>query len=398
MRVLQINSVIYGSTGKIMFSIADVIKSTGGECLCTSGFTWKKTDRNDFFLTSGIIEKIFHTYAARLTGYNGCFSIMATRRLLKKIDHFKPDIIHMHNIHGWFVNLPMLFKYLKKHKEIKVVWTLHDCWSVTGQCPHFTMAECDKWKTGCYECSQCNTYPHTYVDRSEKMYRLKKSWFNGVEGMTIVTPSKWLKNIIEQSYLKDYKVNVIHNGINLDVFHPRESDFREKYHLQSKYILLGVSYAWDNKKGLDDFLELAKRLPEKYQIVLVGTDDKVDSMLPMNITSIHRTHNQEELAEIYTAADLFVNPTKEENYPTVHMEALACGTPVVTYNTGGAGEMLNEKCGTVIPYNDIDKMEEVIRNRCECNPFTREECLFQAKKFDEKERYEEYLELYKKVL
>lgn len=398
MRVLQINSVIYGSTGKIMFSIADMIKNAGGDVLCTSGFTWKKTEREDFFLTSGIVEKTIHTYAARITGYNGGFSHMATWRLLKKIDKFKPDIIHMHNLHGWYVNLPMLFKYLKEHKNIRVIWTFHDCWPVTGQCPHFTMARCDKWKEGCYECGQCNTYPQTYVDRSKKMYQLKKEWFNGVDGMTIVTPSEWLKDIVGQSYLKEYDARVINNGINLDVFFPRKSDFRERYNLQNKFVLLGVAYAWDNKKGLDVFLELAKRLPENYRIVLVGTNDETDKLLPDNIISIHRTQNQSELAEIYTEADLFVNPTKEENYPTVHMEALACGTPVITYHTGGAAEMLSRTCGEVIPYNDIDIMEKKIRYRCEEQPFSKEDCLLQAKQFDEKERYLEYLELYKKVL
>lgn len=398
MKVLQINSVIYGSTGHIMFSIADLLKEKENEVLCTAGFTWKKTSREDFFLTSGLMEKTFHMYGARITGYNGCFSNWSTYRLMKCVRKFKPDIIHLHNIHGWYLNLPIFFGFIKKHTEIKVVWTFHDCWPVTGQCPHFTMIGCDKWKTGCYECPQCRTYPETFVDRSKQMFQLKKKWFSDLKNLTIVTPSDWLKGIVEQSFFKIYNVRVINNGINLNVFMPLESDFKEKNHLLNRFILLGVAYAWDKKKGLDVFLELSKRLPEKYAIVLVGTDEKIDKLLPNNIISIHRTQSQKELAEIYSAADLFVNPTKEENYPTVNMEALACGTPVITFDTGGSAEMINERCGSVIPYNDVEKMEKEIRYRCEEQPFSMVDCLEQAKTFDERERCKEYIDLYRSLL
>lgn len=398
MKVLQINSVVYGSTGHIMFSIADILKETGNEVLCTAGYTWKKTKREDFFLTCGLLEKTFHMYGARLTGYNGCFSKMATKRLLNRIEEFRPDIIHLHNIHGWYLYLPDFFDFINQHSEIKVVWTLHDCWAVTGQCPHFTMIGCDKWTRECFDCPQCGTYPETYVDRSTQMFRLKKKWFSNLPNLTIITPSDWLKKIIEQSFLKEYSVRVINNGINTNVFFPLKNRFREKNQLENRYIVLGIAYAWNEKKGLDVFVELAKGLPEKYVIVLVGTDEKVDKLLPKKIVSIHRTQSQKELAEIYSAADVFVNPTREENYPTVNMEALACGTPVITFDTGGSAEMINEKCGSVIPYNDVDKMEQEIRYRCEKKPFLRSDCLEQAKKFDEKDRYKEYLELYKSIL
>lgn len=398
MKVFQINAVPYGSTGKIMFSLADVVNENLGEVLCTSGFAWKKSDREDYFLTSGLIEKTMHMFMAKITGYNGCFSQWATIRLLKKINQFKPDIIHLHNIHGWYVNIPMLFRYLKKHSEIKVVWTFHDCWPITGQCPHFTMVGCEKWKSECNACVQCKTYPKTYVDRSKQMYYLKKKWFNDVSNMCVVTPSEWLKSIVEQSFLQTYQVKVINNGIDLNVFKPRESEFKKQHKIGDKTMLLGVAYAWDEKKGLDVFLELSKRLPEKYVIVLVGTDEKTDLILPKNIISIHRTQNQNELAEIYTAADLFVNPTKEENYPTVHLEALACGTPVVTFDTGGAAEMLDEKCGVAVRYNDLDMLEKEIIYRCEEKHFLKDECVKQSKKFDEKERYKEYLDLYRSLL
>lgn len=398
MKVLQINAVPYGSTGKIMFSLADVIKENAGEVLCTSGFSWKTSDREDYFLTSGIIEKTIHMFMAKITGYNGCFSWGSTVRLLKKINQFKPNIIHLHNIHGWFVNIPMLFRYLKKHPEIKVIWTFHDCWPVTGQCPYFTLVGCNKWQERCYGCVQYRKYPDSYVDKSQKMHDLKKKWFMNMPNMIIVTPSQWLKSIVKQSFLRNYDVRVVNNGINLNIFSEKENCIRKQYNLENKFVLLGVAYAWDKRKGIDVFIELAERLPEQYVIILVGTDDKIDKILPANIISIHRTQDQNELAEIYTAADLFVNPTKEENYPTVHLESLACGTPVVTFNTGGAAEMLNEKCGSVIDYGDIDMMEKEIYFRCEEKPFLREDCVRQAQNFNEKNRYKEYLDLYRSVL
>ena len=214
--------------------------------------------------------------------------------------------------------------------------------------------------------------------------------------MTIVTPSQWLADLVKESFLKEYPVKVIHNGIDLEVFKPTSSDFRERYGIPAeKSVLLGVAFGWGVRKGLDVFVELARRLdPEKYQIVLVGTDEKTDKLLPENIISIHRTQNQTELAEIYTAADLFVNPTREENYPTVNMESIACGTPVLTFRTGGSPEILTEKTGSVVPCDDIDALEQEIRRICIEKPFSQADCLEHAKSFDMHQRFEEYVKLY----
>ena len=213
--------------------------------------------------------------------------------------------------------------------------------------------------------------------------------------MTIVTPSEWLASLVKESYLKDYPVKVINNGIDLNIFKPTESDFIKKYALENKYIVLGVAFGWGRRKGLDVFIELAKRLDEeKYKIVLAGTDDNVDKLLPDNIISIHRTQNQTELAEIYTAADVFANPTREENYPTVNMEALACGTPVVTFNTGGSPEMLDETCGAAVAKDDNDAMYNEIIRICEKKPYSMEACIKKAKGFDKNEKFGEYIRLY----
>ena len=390
MRVLQINAVPYGSTGRIMFQLADAVQARGGQTLCTAGFTWKKADRPDFVMTGGIWGKTAHTYLARLTGRIGCFSRHATRRLLRRIREFQPDVIHLHNLHGWFLNLPMLFGYLKKH-DIPVVWTLHDCWSFTGHCPHFDMIGCEKYKTGCEKCTLFRSYPQSWFDFSRPMYYNKKRWFTGVGDLTIVTPSDWLADKVKGSYLKDYPVRTIHNGIDLEVFRPQEVEPGEGY------LILGVAYAWDEKKGLDVFLGLRERLGPEYQILLVGTDDKVDAQLPEGIVSVHRTQDQQELARLYSRADVFVDPTREDTFPTVIMEALACGTPVVTFATGGSPEIPDESCGIVVAKDDVDAMETAIRRVCQERCFTGDACTRRAARFDGQRCVEEYLELYERV-
>ena len=395
MNIVQINGGAVGSTGKIMFGISAVCTDEKQETLCAAPevSSGNKTGRNLYIIQNNNHRKI-NVLLDRITGRHNMHSKIATERLLKVISGFKPDIIQLHNLHEAYINLPMLFKYIKKH-NIKTVWTLHDCWAFTGHCPYFDIVGCNKWKTGCYGCPQYKEYPKSLFDNSKYMYRLKKKWFTGVENMTIVTPSEWLASLVKESYLKDYPVKVINNGIDLNVFKPTESDFRKKYALENKYIVLGVAFGWGRRKGLDVFVELARRLDkEKYKVVLVGTDDNVDKLLPENIISIHRTQNQTELAKICSAADVFANPTREENYPTVNMEALACGTPVVTFNTGGSPEMLDETCGAAVARNDIDAMYNEIIRICEAKPYSMEACLKKARRFDMNERFKEYYDLY----
>jgi glycosyltransferase involved in cell wall biosynthesis len=260
------------------------------------------------------------------------------------------------------------------------------------------MVRCDKWKTGCEHCPQLRYYSF-FFDRSRELYRKKKELFSGLD-MTIVTPSRWLADLVKQSFLKDYPVTVINNGIDLTVFRPRESDFREKYGIPAdKHILLGVAFDWGVRKGLDVFLRLAEELdPDRYQIVLVGTNDAVDKQLPSRIISIHRTQNQQELAGIYSAADLLLNPTREDTYPTVNMESLACGTPVLTFRTGGSPEMLDETCGAVVPCDDVEAFQKEILRICEEKPFSGEQCIRRARSFDQNVKFREYVELYEKLL
>lgn len=398
--IVSLNLGFFGSTGFIMRNIHKKAINEGFIFKMAAPKTAEEiADSQDAIYIGTPESHRFNQYGSILSGLDGCYSVFATKKLLRQLDVLTPDLIHLHNLHYAYINLPMLFRYIKKRK-IKTVWTLHDCWPFTGHCPHFAYEQCEKWKTGCYRCPRYQSYPKSIFDNSSFMWKLKKHWFTGVEDMQIITPSHWLKELVEQSYMGGYPVAVINNGINLDIFCPTLSDFREKYGIaKNKQILLGVSFSWGKKKGLDVFLELEKRLDkDKYQIVLVGTNQEIDDQLPETIISIHKTNNQQELAEIYTAADLLVNPTREDNYPTVNMEAIACGTPVLTFRTGGSSEMLNETCGNVVPCDDVDAMEREIVRICTEQPYSQKACVEQAKNFDQERRFGEYIELYKRLL
>ena len=394
MKALALNAVPYGSTCGIMLGVKRAAEAQGIRVDTASGYSYHPVKElpADHIAIGGAVGKLLHTWCARITGYNGCFSHIATWRLLQKIKKEQYDIIHLHNIHGWYLNLPMLTRYIKKNK-IRVIWTLHDCWSFTGQCPHYDMIGCEKWKTHCYDCPQCKEYPAVNIDRSDRMYDFKKQWFTGMDAV-LVTPSQWLASQVKQSFLKDYPVKVIHNGIDLNIFKPTMSDFRKQYNCEGKKIVLGVAMGWNTKKGLDVFIELSKRLPEDYQIVLVGSNDQIDKLLPDSVISIHRTQNQNELVEIYSAANVFVNPTREETLGLVNIEALACGTPVVTFNSGGSPECIDKSCGIVVSRDDIDGMEQSIRYICYDTPFSIDACLKQAARFSKQDRFKEYVDLF----
>lgn len=394
MKLAEINMVDYGSTGKIMLQIAQCARENSCE-VRTFSKKWKKqtAPSKDHFYFGTTLENGLHVLLYRLIGFQGLFSYFGTKQLVRKLNEFRPDVVHLHNLHDSCICLPVLFRYLKK-SNVKVVWTLHDCWPMTGQCYYFTMAKCEEWKNGCKRCPQLTA--KLPVDCSAFMWKHKRAWFSDIKDMTIVTPSQWLADIVKQSYLGGYPVQVIHNGIDLSVFHPTPSNFREKYGIaQNKFLILGVAFGWGVRKGLDCFVELSQKLDSaKYQIVLVGTDESVDKQLPSNIISIHRTHNQMELAEIYTAADLFVNPTREDNFPTTNIESLACGTPVVTYQTGGSPEALNSSSGSIVACNDTDELILEIQRIQERHPYSEVDCIKRTMAFDKDERYSDYVHLF----
>lgn len=333
---------------------------------------------------------------AKKTGYNGCFSHLTTGLFLKKIDDIKPDLIHFHNLHNCYINLPMLFNYIKK-RNIPIVWTLHDCWPYTGHCPYYDYVNCSKWESECQKCPQIKGYPYSDVDHTKEMFQKKKEWFTGAD-ITIVTPSEWLGSEVKKSFLAEYPVKVINNGIDLNIFAPTASEFKKVHNIENNFMILGVASAWAPRKGLDVFVKLAETLPDEYTIVIVGIGEREKDNLPENVVCITHTNNQKELAEIYSAADVFVNPTREENFPTTNIEALACGTGVITYKTGGSPEIIDEETGIVVEKDDYEALKQAIFRVKKESLFRREKCRNRAMKYSCNEKYKEYVELFKGIL
>lgn len=359
MKVLQINSVCgRGSTGRIVLDIHNELMMQGHRSFVAYG-------REPAIGCNGVIrigskyDVYLHVLRTRIFDEHGFGSRKATAKFIKKIDEIKPDIIHLHNIHGYYLNIEVLFNYFKE-VQVPMVWTLHDCWSFTGHCAYFDYVGCSRWREGCFRCPQKSRYPSSwFFDKSLVNWKKKKELFAGFKNMTLVTPSRWLAELVKQSFLKDYHVVVIPNGIDTSVFKPTPSDFRKRYGLENKFIILGVANVWEERKGLKYFLELSKMLDDDEVIVLVGLNEKQKKSLPKNIIGISRTTSVKELAGIYTAADVFVNPTLEDNYPTVNLEAQACGTYVITFASGGAPETI-VGAGTVINDKTSEKIRETL--------------------------------------
>ena len=337
MKIVQINAYSNGSTGKIMLSIHKELLKKRYESYVIWSIGREGNNSNEFKIYDKIGE-VYHKFYSRLSGKQGFASWKNTKRIIEKLDIIKPDIIHLHNLHNNNINIEILFNYIKQN-NIKVYWTFHDCWAFTGKCVHFERAKCFKWKHKCYNCPMLNDRPIAYIDRSNWLFNKKKELLSGID-LTVITPSEWLANYVKMSFLKDCPVVVINNGINTDLFRKTKSQFRKKYNLYNKKIILGVASTWSKRKGLADFIELSKVLDDSYVIVLVGLNKKQIDMLPQTIIGISRTENQEELAGIYSESDLLVNTTYEDTYPTVNLESISCGTPVLTYDTGGSPEFV----------------------------------------------------------
>jgi len=365
MRVLQINSVCgIRSTGRICVEIAKELEAQGAEVKIAYGrLDQVPPDVEKYAVRIGSsMDLKIHALATRLIDAHGFYSRRATKRFLKWADSYDPDLLWLHNIHGYYINVEMLFRWIKSRPNMQVKWTLHDCWAFTGHCSHFDYNGCRKWQTGCHHCSQKKEYPASLgLDCSKKNFLRKKAAFTGVKDMTIITPSQWLADLVKQSFLKEYPVEVRNNRIDLAVFKPTEGNFREKYGLENTKIILGVASAWSQKKGLYDFYELNHHIDEDTRIVLVGLDETQLKDLPGRILGISRTNNARELAEIYTTADVFFNPTYEDTYPTVNLEAQACGTKVVTYDTGGSRETLYRSDAQAIAKGDWRAFLEIVK-------------------------------------
>ena len=398
MNVVEINTYNFGSTGTIMLEVSERLREAGHRVLvCYPAIRRNRMKEvTDSYWMRLRVERKLGMILSRWLGCEDLFFRLSTWRLVRQMDRFGVDLVHLHNLHGWYVNIPVLFRYLRK-KKIPVVWTLHDCWALTGHCAHFERIGCEKWKADCKGCPQYRDYPHSRIDNARRLLRVKRRFIEGIPGLTLVAPSEWLASLARKSYLKESPVSVIYNGIDTEVFRPTESDFRARWHLEGKTILLGVAMLWGMKKGLDVFVRLAHELDDRYGFVLVGTDDDVDKSLPARVVSIHRTMDQRELAAIYTAADLFVNPTREEVFGLVNVEALACGTPVLTYDTGGSPESLDAGCGSVVARDDYDALKAEIERIATTRPYSPEVCRARALRFSGRQMQDAYLRLFEEI-
>lgn len=332
---------------------------------------------------------------SRLSGRYGFVSERMTGRLVDSLRQLQPDIVHLHNLHSHNCKLDVLLKYLTASK-IKVVWTMHDCWAFTGGCTHYALAGCDRWQTGCGACPQRSKYSVIF-DHSRELWEAKQLLTEKLD-LTLVAPSEWMAQQLRASCLKDHPIHVIQNGIDLQVFRPSSGSFLENCGLEGKHVILGVASDWGPRKGLDVFAELAAKLDESYRIVLVGISETLARKLPRQILSLRRTADRKELAEIYSAADVFLNPTREDTFPTVNLEALACGTPVLTFDTGGSPEILDSSCGVFVSSKEASALPETLRWICTSHPFSREQCRTRALQFDKNLCFRRYLELYQSIL
>ena len=393
MKILQINTTVNsGSTGRIAEDIGKTLISTGHESYIAFGRGNQKSvsklikigNKLDFYL---------HVLKSLFTDRHGFGSKRATRKFLKLVDVIKPDAIGLHNIHGYYLNVDMLFKYIK-NKNIPVLWTLHDCWPFTGHC---------SYNTDCDNCKNCQRkYPTSiFLNQSSRNYEDKKIIFNQVKKLQIVTPSIWLKVLVQQSFLK-HPVECINNGIDLNQFQPSENHkkLKVKLHLKNIKIILGVASTWDKRKGLSDFIQLASLLDANYQIILIGLTIKQMQNLPENIIGLQRTESISELADYYSIADVYVNPTHKDNFPTTNIEALACGTPSITYNAGGSPEAIDKETGIIVKKGDVKGLYNAIQELAlHSQDQYAKACRTRAVQlFNKDDRYLDYLKLYETLI
>jgi len=398
--ILQINTTVNsGSTGRIAEEIGQTILAAGGRSFIAHGRPGQT--KSVSIKIGDSLDQQLHGLQTRIFDSHAFGSKRTTEKLVKAIASINPDIIHLHNLHGYYLHVGVLFNWLAKQK-IPVVWTLHDCWSFTGHCTYFDSVNCEKWKTGCFACPKKKAYPSSYwIDNSKSNYQLKNELFNLPQTVQIVTPSKWLSSHVQDSFLKSNPITVIHNGVDTKLFKPIDaSKIRESYHLAGKNIILGCASIWDKRKGLDDFIALQQYLQHNQIIVLLGLNQQQIQTLPAGIIGIQRTENIQELAALYSTAAVFVNPTWQDNFPTTNIEALACGTPVITYNTGGSPEAIDEQTGFVVEKGNISQLNEkiqfILSGDKEMYSVT---CRNRAVQyFNKNERYNDYLALYKEML
>ena len=413
-KIFHISGAInFGAPGRIVEQIGLLSQKNGYECLVAHSTRNENPSQLRHYAMTTRWQEVVHALGAKFLDLHGLLSTAQTRELVERIKDYQPDIIHLHNIHGYFCNFKVLFEYLDS-VDTPVVWTLHDCWSFTGRCFHFVGVDCYKWKIGCYDCKAEPSYTVSkYYDRSKELYSLKKRLFSSVKNLTLVPVSDWQAAFLKDSFLKDCNVHTIHNGVDIEKFRPMNGNrLRDKHKLDGKFVILGVASPWNTRKGLDDFYRIRTMLPDEFAIVMVGLTSKQIEKLPDGIIGIARTESQQELAEYYSMADVFVNLTYLDTFPTTNLEALACGTPVVTYRTGGSPEAICDTAcekvekagaeyyptGMVVEQGDVEGMIRCVRE-LKSRPISAAVCRQRAEVlFDKEKCFEKYIELYENLL
>lgn len=402
--LLQINSVVNsGSTGRIAEDIGQLAINKGWKSYIAYGRNNRPSQSNKIRIGSNWDMRM-HGVETRLFDNHGFSSKKATYDFIKIIKEINPSVIHLHNLHGYYINIEILFNYLASAR-IPIIWTLHDCWSFTGHCTHFTFVDCDKWKTQCYSCPQKNSYPTSLlIDNSKNNFTRKKLLFNSVSNMTIVPVSYWLGDVVKESFLNKFPFKVIQNGIDIDTFNIMNSeDIKTRYKIKDSFIILGVANLWDERKGLKDFIYLSNTLKEDEVIVLVGLSDKQIASLPNNIIGLKKTESIEELAELYSMANVYFNASVEESFGLTTLEALACGTPAIVYNKTALPEVIDDKVGWIIEQGNINGLIKIIREM-KIEPISIKEerkknCREKAEKlYNKNDKFEDYFKLYEKLL
>lgn len=399
MRIFQLNTVCgIKSTGRIAAEIGKLVEAEGGQCRIGCGANpVPDAVAHMAFKTLSVPKRKLYTQMIRFFDADGFFNRSGTRRLIREMERFQPDVVHLHNIHGGYLHAETLFRYLRK-KNLPVVWTLHDCWPFTGHCAYFDYSGCQRWLTQCRNCPQKHSYPVCIgLDRSRRNHIRKRKAFAGLSNLTMVTPCRWLQEHLRQSHMGGYPARVIYNGVDLTAFAPTPSDIRQRYGLTEGILLLAVAAEWDERKGLRYLLKAAKQLGPDYHFVIIGLSPEQIAALPEGLTGIQHTANVQELAQWYTAADCLVNPSMEDNMPMVNLEALACGTPIAAFRTGGTPEALSETTGLLVDKADVDGLCHAIRQLGPKTPERTEACLQRAQSFDAKRTFEDYLRLYREV-
>ena len=420
MRIAVINTVFdRGGAARVMGGIVAAACAAGHRCLVAAargdaavveamcrgdvaaGRGGVAAGRGDVttYRIEGRLGVLRNVVEARLRDNDGFLASRATRRLIARLEEWAPDVIHLHNLHGYYIDSRLLFDYIRR-SGCRVVWTLHDGWTLTGHCALFSAIGCNGWESGCERCHHIGEYPRCVTKgHTARNFALKRLTFSGVERLRIVTPSQWLGGLVKRSYLGDYEMTVIPNGVDLDRFKPRENDVKARLGIAGRTMLLGVASKWLSVKGLDDFVALAQLLGEEYAIVMVGVDERLRQRLPGRIIALPHTESVEELAELYTAADLLLNLSREESFGLVSLEALACGTPVLTYDCTAAPEVLRRHagecdCGIIVRAAEGVTAVAVAIEAGQWREITAEQCTLQAAGYSAKALYARYLSLY----